>query len=435
MKKLISLILPLLFLCGCSISVEEFLSPPKLDEEQSAIYEALRLSKGGDVNLRYPVSGQYRSAFVVQDIDDEPTNEAIVFYEASNVTDDGSSLRLNFLDRQDGKWVSVYDFAALGSEIEKVQFADLGSDKTSIIITYSLQNSSTRATSVFSYEDNMPSEVYKSRHDYMSLIDINEDGAQEMLIINSDSAEHTASVNLLGWEDDSFSLLSSVPLSGDFTACRSILLGNATVTGRKGIFIDYTLTDGTVSTDVMLCYDRTLTAAQIPAGQANRRPNTYMPFISCRDIDGDGIIEIPSSSPAPGYEDKPVNEQINFTLWYEISSSGTNLQHESTSYVSIRNDYVFNIPLRWAGVITMNISISDGTATFSRYDKGTNAAGEELLVIRAVPEASLAKTSLTGFTPCGKSEATGYCFFMRAADNSSLALAEGEFENLFRILE
>lgn len=435
MKKLILLILPLLFLCGCSMAVEELLSPPRLDEEQSAIYDALRLSKGGDVSLKYPVSGQYRSAFVVQDIDSEPTNEAIVFYEASNVADEGSSLRLNFLDRQDGKWISVYDFAALGSEIEKVQFADLGNGKTSIIITYTIQNTSDRATSVFCYEENTPYEVYKSRHVYMNLIDINEDGVQEMLIINSDSAENTASVNLLGWENDGFTQLSSVPLSADFISCRNIQLGTATNTGRKGIFIDYTLTDGAIGTDVMLCYDRTLSAAQIPADQVRRRSNTFTPFVSCRDIDDDGVIEVPSVSPAPGYTDRPGNEQVSFTNWFEISSAGANLLYENTSYVSIRTDYIFSIPPRWAGLITMNISIADGTATFSRYDNSKKTAEEELLVIRAVPEASVVKINLTGFTPCGKSESTGYCFFMRAAGDSSLALAEGEFENLFRILE
>ena len=293
MKKLVLLLLPLLFLCGCSISVEELLSPPKLDEEQSAIYEALRLSKGGDVNLKYPVSGQYRSAFVVENIDDESSNEAIVFYEASNITDDGSSLRLNFLDKQDGKWISMYDFAAMGSEIEKVQFADLGDNGTSIVITYTLQNSSDHATSIFKYENNLPSEVYKGRHVYMNLIDINEDDAQEVFMINSDSTSGTATVNLLGWESDSFSVLSSVPLSASFSACRNIQLGECNSMGRKGIFIDYSLTDGSVGTDIMVCYDRTLSAAAISPEQVNRRTNTYTPLISCRDADYDGIIEVP----------------------------------------------------------------------------------------------------------------------------------------------
>ena len=105
-------------LSSCSAaSVEELLSPPRLDEEQTAIYEALRTAAGGSVSLKYPKSGQYRSAFVVENIDGEPTNEAIVFYEKPNVAE-GASIRINFLDMQEEKWVSVYDFAASGSEVE-----------------------------------------------------------------------------------------------------------------------------------------------------------------------------------------------------------------------------------------------------------------------------------------------------------------------------
>lgn len=435
MKKLICLILPLLLLCGCSLSVEELLSPPRLDEEQTAIYEALRLSKGGDVNLKYPMSGQYRSAFVVQNIDDEESNEAIVFYEASNITDDGSSLRLNFLDKQDGKWVSVYDFAALGSEVERVLFADLGDDALSIIVTYPIQNSSDHATSIFRYENNTPSEVYKSRHVYMSLIDINEDNAQEVFMVNSDSSSNVATANLLGWEDDSFSVLSSVPLSAGFTSCRNIQLATATSMDRKGIFIDYSLADGATNTDILLCYDRTLVAAQIPDEQTMRRSNSYTPLISCRDNDADGVIEIPVVSPAPGYESRPANEQVNFIHWFELAPSGNALEHEAITYVSIRNDYMLSIPSRWAGLVTCSISIADGTVTFNKYNPVTKEAEDELMVIRAVSEAAMEKADLSGFTPYGKSAATGYSFFIRTNTENSFAMSEAELGNMFSITE
>ena len=35
---------------------------------------------------------------------------------------------MNFLDKQDGKWVSVYDLAASGSEVESILFTDFGLD-------------------------------------------------------------------------------------------------------------------------------------------------------------------------------------------------------------------------------------------------------------------------------------------------------------------
>ena len=144
---------------------------------------------------------------------------------------------------------------------------------------------------------------------------------------------------------------------------------------------------------------------------------------------------MPAVSPAPGFEELPGNEQVNFTSWYEISSSGTALQHEMTSYVSIRNDYMLTIPLRWSGLVTMNISIADGTVTFSRYDNANKTTTDELLVIRAVPESAMGKNDFTGFIPCGKNKTTGYSFFRRISDGGVFTLTDEEFESFFRIIE
>lgn len=437
MKKILSLFAAFSLLClsGCSVSVESLLSPPKLDEEQSAIYEALRLSKGGDVHLKYPVSGQYRSAFVVENIDSEETDEAIVFYEASNVTDGGSSLRLNFLDKQDGEWVSVYDFAALGSEIERVRFTDLGDGGTSIMVTYSILNSSDSATSIFRYADNTPQEVYKSRHSYLNLLDINEDGAEEVFLINQDRTAGTASAYLLGWaEGDIFTVLSAAPLNEHFSECRNIVSGPSDDLGYKGIFIDYTRTDGSLGTDILICSDRTFMPSKAIPEQLIHRTNTYTPSVYSQDIDGDGIIEIPATSPFPGYENHVRSEQVNITHWYQLASAGYSIKQDFVSYMSIRGDYMLLIPSRWVGSVTITVSIADGTAAFSRYDSTTKEIVEELMVIRALPEASVERADLTGFTEMGRSEKTNYCFFIKNNTESSFALTEAELKDYFRIL-
>lgn len=438
MKRIFSAFLALAILCagGCSVSVENLLSPPKLDEEQSAIYNALRLSKGGDVQLKYPVSGQYRSAFVIQNIDEESTDEAIVFYKASNVTDGGSSLRLNFLDKKDGEWVSVYDFAALGSEIERVRFADLGDGGVSVLVTYSIQNSSDSATSIFKYEDNLPSEVYKSRHAYMELLDINEDGSDEVFLVNHDRASSIASAYLLGWsEDGAFSTLSSAPLSGNFAECKNIITGQCDDLGYKGIFIDYFLTDGSLGTDVLICTERSFTPSKIVPEQVIHRSNTYTPSVFSQDIDEDGIVEIPATSPFPGYEKNVRSEQVNMTHWYQIAAAGYSIRQDYISYMSIRGDYMLVIPSRWAGFVTVEVSIADGTIVFIRYNSTKKETAEELMTIRALPENAVEKADLTGFTPYGKSEKTNYCFFIKNNTESSFALTEAELKDNFRILK
>ena len=106
--------------CTFSTSIDSLLSPPTLSEQQREIYQALTDKVGTKVSLKYPKSGSYLSAFVIADIDDEPTDEAIVFYERNGITADEISLRINILDQRDGKWTSVYDSPANGTEVEKV---------------------------------------------------------------------------------------------------------------------------------------------------------------------------------------------------------------------------------------------------------------------------------------------------------------------------
>ena len=115
-------------LTGCTFgaSIDTLMAPPKLSEEQEQIYDALTLAEGTAISLKYPKSGKYLSAFIIEDIDGDGGDEAIVFYERNNHAPDENALRINVLDMKDGRWTSVHDLAAVGSEIEEVMISKLG---------------------------------------------------------------------------------------------------------------------------------------------------------------------------------------------------------------------------------------------------------------------------------------------------------------------
>lgn len=419
-------------LSSCSAaSVEELLSPPRLDEEQTAIYEALRTAAGGSVSLKYPKSGQYRSAFVVENIDSEPTNEAIVFYEKPNVAE-GSSIRINFLDMQEGKWVSVYDFAASGSEVERVMFKDLGDSETSIIITYYIQNSSDMASSVIKFSDGSPREVFSGRHSYMDVFDADGNGKEEMFLISVDRGAGTAVAQTAGWREGVFGVIGSAELKGGFSEYKNVASGSWDKSGIPAIFIDYALPDGSFSTDALICYENRLSAVTaLSEAVISRRVNSYTPNLYSADIDSDGIIEIPATSPFPGYENLTKPEQANMTIWYEIADRGTKLREKYRSYSGIRGDFIFIIPPRWQGLVTASVSVSDGTVKFSRYNGNVKKTGQELLEIRSVSSDSAAAPK--GYISLGKSEATGYSFYAKITAEDPLSLTESELKELFII--
>lgn len=94
--------------------------------------EALQAKVGKNIILKNPKSGEYRSAFIQYNMDNDAAKEAIVFYKQNS---DMAKLHMNLLDKVDGKWVSVADFDDLGSDINELIFQDLnGSGLPEIIV-------------------------------------------------------------------------------------------------------------------------------------------------------------------------------------------------------------------------------------------------------------------------------------------------------------
>ena len=148
MKKISAIITALVTgaaLTGCTFgaSIDTLMAPPKLGAEQEDIYNALTKAEGTSISLKYPKSGKYLSAFIIEDIDGDGGDEALVFYERNNHAADENPLRMNILDKKDGKWCSVRDKATAGSEIEEVIISRLGSNKRiNLIVGTSILNRS-----------------------------------------------------------------------------------------------------------------------------------------------------------------------------------------------------------------------------------------------------------------------------------------------------
>ena len=125
------------------MDVETLLRPPHPTGEQKKIQQALekyinseKKGKTPDVDfgyvLKYPKSGDYRSAFVLKDLDSDGVEEAIVFYGQSG---ERSNVYLNLLKKTDEGWQSIYDVEGVSPDIDRIQFGDMNADGISEIFT------------------------------------------------------------------------------------------------------------------------------------------------------------------------------------------------------------------------------------------------------------------------------------------------------------
>ena len=411
---------------GFDASLSSLLSPPKLTDQQAEIYSALLNVKGDSVDLSYPASGEYRSAFTIANLDDEPTEEAMVFYRDPSATENGASaLRLNFLDRQDGRWVSVLDLPAGGSAVESIRLEKLsGSDRLCIIISYSVPGQQEKDVDVLSFSKGTATKLFEGSYTYLEVKDINMNGGAELFMITKEKGLDYYCASLAGWNEGSLETLSRIPLPPQ--AVSFVQTAVAKISDKEtAVFIDYGKGDSGYGTEVLYCYDNTLTSSGFSPDTLSRRTGSFTPNLICCDIDGDGEIEIPTTTPFLGYENKNRSEQVNMVTWYEIREK--QLEKDFSSYFGMKSDFMVKLPSRWLGMVTATVSGDE--LRFIEHIQD----GEILLTVKAAsPEAKVTE----GWELYHENERTGYQYFIIRGDSSnSMCLTDAELSDCLVFFE
>ncbi len=390
-------------LCGCSgsFSAGDLLASPRLTDEQNEIYNALTAS-AGRVDLRYPHTGEYRSAFVIHNIDDEPTDEAIVFYE-QNKTDtakepgaqDGNAvgnLRVSFLDKdENGDWNATYELPAAGTEVESVAFSKLGSDKEKLLISYSVLGSSDKIMSVIDYENGVATQLGTVGYSSYIMLDNLTESGEYLACFNRDGAKKSANMTVYGCSDGkTLGMIYPVLSFGNgVTDFERITSANCLLLGKKMpcIAVDYLISENYYGTTVLYYNGSSFATAETTERDGadtnySRHVNGYTPKLPSQDIDGDGIIDIPATSPLPGYENLSFPEQICAVRWYKQNCSKIELT--AYTFVDPQRNFMLTFPGRWVGMVTATVNTEDNSVTFWKYEGDIKENEYALLTIKTV---------------------------------------------------
>lgn len=244
--KLAAVCLSCLTMTGCSalnFSVEGLINAPKLTSEQSEIHQALIESVGSNITLKYPKNGEYRSAYVIANIDDEPTDEAMVFYEYTSNGSEEDGLRVNILDKdEDGKWYSVKELAGAGTDIDQVIISPMGSNnQTDVFVGYQNLTNDEKTMEIYSYTDGDFKRVALDTYSVLEPLDINNDGYIELITIqrstNNDTGAVTAKASMLNMKNNEITRGENVDMCDNVTSYVSSKTGMLD-SGRRAIFID-----------------------------------------------------------------------------------------------------------------------------------------------------------------------------------------------------
>lgn len=432
------LIAAVILLSGCSYtqtSVDQLIAPPKLSQQQSEIFAALEQSVGKNITLRYPKNGSYTSAFVMYNLDDDVGDEAIVFYHSKAATTSSLPLRINVLDQRDGKWESKYETGVDASEVERVSFVNEGG-ATYVVIGFNQISKGEKLIKMYQYDGGVLELIATARCSNYDVFDINGDGKSELITISAQTSESSKSSIATAYRiwAKGFTSISNTDMDPDVIEYFNIN-GGKLKNGIPALYLDGALDSTNINTQILYMEnDRLVNAVYSPIKALNLISETvrYAGSISL-DLDENGVYYIPQTKDAPGYENSPKHETQLLTQWLEYDNHAFNLV--KTSYIDYKLGFIFSLPQKWNGLVTLEKSTSENEVVFYQYTGSVYDKSKQLLSIKVVKKAEYGQAAIKNTHSVLKDNGQLMYLYRLYESSPELDLSEPELRNCFKLLQ
>lgn len=382
LRRWIALLAACLLLTGCSLggstNVDELLRAPKLSGEYGAIKEALDAYLGESAQLKYPNNGDFLSPFLSCDWDGDGNSDMAVLYQAST----SANVCVAVLCKgEEGGWQVAGACEGLSDMVESVRFASLreGSENQ-ILVGYSTQGDEYLA--VYAWQEGALETIFQQNYTQYIIEDITGSGVEDLVLLSNDEANEKIQIQLLTAGEEGFTAVQAPSLSPEqFTGCAAISAGRG-ADGKTYLILDgWTGATGTALASVVLCYNPEtlqLEPADLP-GVDDLYADTlrYVGLLTSRDLDGDGVVEIPAQPEQAGQLSLSQNRRMDFVVWRDLTSRRP---EKSFGLLDEEYGYYIELPALWQGNLLLTDSDEEDGAVELH-----NLSGEALyLTLRVV---------------------------------------------------
>ena len=386
-----------LLLAGCSmpgeqVQVEELLRAPKLSGDYGDVQTALNDWLGESAQLKYPMQGDLLSPFLLQDLDGDGRQDAAVLY----TTAQSSNVCIAILQKDDADiWHVRQNVEGLADTVESVGLAQLQpGDATQLVVGYTVAQGD-HYLAVYSYTDGVLSTILEQQYQQYLVEDITGGGNQD-LILMSTLEDGGVQIELLTVDKEgSFQQVAVMGLSANrFAGCASVAAGVG-ADGRHYLVLDgWTGISGNNLASVLLRFDED-TQQMVPADQISTE-KLYtaslrnVPSLVSQDLDGDGIVEIPTQPDEAGLLNMSQSRRMDFIVWMDYTSPHP---EKSFGLLDEETNCYIELPMEWEG----NLKLTDSEQYDGAVELRTVDEDQLVMTLRLVRTTS----SLKGWTRLG----------------------------------
>lgn len=358
---ILSLILCAL-LTGCFFrSVDKLYAIPQPPGD----YEALqaRLSEVIELGGEYaaPLSGEMIQAVQLQDLDGDGRQEAIAFFRISS---EEKPLKI-YVFRQTGEeYETLAVIEGAGTAINAVDYVQMDEDPFKEVVVSWQMTAQVHSLAAYSIAPGQVDELIRTDYDSYQLWDLDQDNQQELVVFHT-SAGDVPQAELYDYQETVFSMTGSAPLSvgayvaPDGTTKSDYLTSVQTgylADGVPAVFATCSYGGNGSITDIFVAGEGRLENVTLDpkTGESGETVRFYTQ-VAARDINGDGIMELPQPVPVTDY--RITADTVSFWLihWRQFDAQGKARQ-VFTTYHNERDGWYFILPDEWGGDLTLSRS-------------------------------------------------------------------------------
>ena len=348
-------------------SVEELLRAPRLEGDYGEIQAALDGWLGQSAQLRYPLNGELLSPFLMGDFDGDGVQDAAVLYTATDVP----NICLAVLQKDGaGAWQVQDAVEGLTDTVDTVRFARLqegGADQ--IVVGYTAQQADSYLA-VYAYQDGEIDDILAEPYDQYLVEDITGTGYEDLLVLDTD-AQGASQIKLLTSDrEGGFRQAAVMGLSADrYTGCASLAAGMGAYGGQYLVLDGWTGVSGANLASVLLRYNEQTqqmeAARQIGADALYEASLRNVPDLTRRDLDRDGVVEIPTQPEGAGLINMDQGRRMDFILWMDYTSAQP---RKSFGLLDEELGFYLELPMEWYGILMLTDGPAEDTVELRSQD-------------------------------------------------------------------
>ena len=268
-------------------------------------------------------------------------------------------------------------------------------DATQLVVGYTAAQGD-HYLAVYSYTDGVLSTILEQQYQQYLVEDITGGGNQD-LILMSTLEDGGVQIELLTVDKEgSFQQVAVMGLSANrFAGCASVAAGVG-ADGRHYLVLDgWTGISGNNLASVLLRFDED-TQQMVPADQISTE-KLYtaslrnVPSLVSQDLDGDGIVEIPTQPDEAGLLNTSQSRRMDFIVWMDYTTSSH--PEKSFGLLDEETNCYIELPMEWEG----NLKLTDSEQYDGAVELRTVDDDQLVMTLRLVRTTS----SLKGWTRLG----------------------------------